>query len=81
MKALLTAQQINKTDRNDARGIAQMMRVLFEEQLALIGAPDAFARIASGYRGTNDAFLPDRAVWAAVGSWPLRVKSGSGRQA
>ena len=27
MKALLAAQQINKTDRNDARGIAQMMRV------------------------------------------------------
>ena len=27
MKALLTEQQINKTDRNDARGIAQMMRV------------------------------------------------------
>src|SRR5271156_956228 len=27
MKALLTAQQINKTDRNDARGIAQIMRV------------------------------------------------------
>src|SRR6202158_4745535 len=27
VKALLTAQQINKTDRNDARGIAQMMRV------------------------------------------------------
>src|SRR5260370_5253491 len=27
MRALLTAQQINKTDRNDARGIAQMMRV------------------------------------------------------
>jgi transposase len=27
MKALLTAQQINKTDRNDARGITQMMRV------------------------------------------------------
>ena len=27
MKALLTAEQINKTDRNDARGIAQMMRV------------------------------------------------------
>src|SRR5260370_22330618 len=26
MKALLKAQQINKTDRNDARGIAQMMR-------------------------------------------------------
>src|SRR5260370_22121475 len=25
MKALLTAQQINKTDRNDARGIAQVM--------------------------------------------------------
>src|ERR1700738_3504963 len=25
MKALLTAKQINKTDRNDARGIAQMM--------------------------------------------------------
>ena len=27
MKALLTAQQISKTDRNDARGIAQMMWV------------------------------------------------------
>jgi transposase len=27
MKALLVAQQISKTDRNDARGIAQMMRV------------------------------------------------------
>src|ERR1700681_2301838 len=27
MRAVLTAQQINKTDRNDARGIAQMMRV------------------------------------------------------
>jgi transposase len=27
MKALLKAQQINKSDRNDARGIAQMMRV------------------------------------------------------
>src|SRR4029077_12620887 len=27
MKDLLTAQQISKTDRNDARGIAQMMRV------------------------------------------------------
>jgi transposase len=27
MKALLAAQQISKTDRNDARGIAQMMRV------------------------------------------------------
>ncbi len=27
MKALLTAQQINKTDRNDARAIAQAMRV------------------------------------------------------
>ena len=27
MKALLTAQQISKTNRNDARGIAQMMRV------------------------------------------------------
>src|SRR5260221_4338774 len=26
-KALLAAQQVNKTDRNDARGIAQMMRV------------------------------------------------------
>jgi len=27
MKALLTAQQISKTDRSDARGIAQMIRV------------------------------------------------------
>jgi transposase len=27
MKALIKAQQINKSDRNDARGIAQMMRV------------------------------------------------------
>src|SRR5215203_5108119 len=27
MKALLKAQQVNKSDRNDARGIAQMIRV------------------------------------------------------
>ena len=27
MNALLAAQQINKSDRNDARGITQMMRV------------------------------------------------------
>ena len=27
MMALLTAQQTNKSDRNDARGIAQMIRV------------------------------------------------------
>ena len=27
MKAVLKAQQVNKIDRNDARGIAQMMRV------------------------------------------------------
>jgi transposase len=27
MKAVLTAQQVDKSDRNDARGIAQMMRV------------------------------------------------------
>jgi transposase len=27
MKAVLRAQQVNKSDRNDARGIAQMMRV------------------------------------------------------
>src|SRR6476469_7808786 len=26
-EGIVTAQQINKTDRNDARGIAQMMRV------------------------------------------------------
>src|SRR5438445_693570 len=37
MKALLTAQQINKTDRNDARGIAQMMRVgLFKRAFRLV---------------------------------------------
>jgi len=27
IKAVLKAQQVNKSDRNDARGIAQMMRV------------------------------------------------------
>ena len=27
MKAVLKAQQVSKSDRNDARGIAQMMRV------------------------------------------------------
>src|SRR5258707_14797112 len=34
MEALVTAQQINKTDRNDARGIAQMMRVRFARDAA-----------------------------------------------
>ena len=59
MKALLTAQQINKTDRNDARGIAQMMRVgLFkpvhvktlvaQEQRMLLTQPQAASAQAAG---------------------------------
>jgi hypothetical protein len=46
MKALLTAQQINKTDRNDARGIAQMMRV---------GSVQGGACEDAGCPGTADA--------------------------
>jgi len=43
MKALLKAQQINKSDRNDARGIAQMMRVgLFKPvHVKTFGCPGA----------------------------------------
>jgi transposase len=59
MKALLTAQQINKTDRTDARGIAQMMRVgLFmpvhlktlvaQEQRMLLDQPQAASMQAAG---------------------------------
>jgi transposase len=46
MKALLTAQQINKTDRNAARGIAQMMRV---------GSVQGGACEDAGCPGTADA--------------------------
>ena len=38
MKAVLKAQ-INKTDRNDARGIAQMMRVGLYRPVSAAGAP------------------------------------------
>ena len=59
MKALLTAQQISKTDRKDARGIAQMMRVgLFkpvhvktlvaQEQRMLLDQPQATSMQAAG---------------------------------
>ena len=39
MKALLTAQQINKSDRNDARGIAQRMRVGLFKPMHACAAP------------------------------------------
>ena len=62
MKALLTAQQINKSDRNDARGIAQMMRIgLFkpvhvktlaaQEQRMLLTSRKLLQRKAAGRRG------------------------------
>jgi transposase len=43
MNALLSAQQINKSDRSDARGIAQMMRV------GLFSRIDLFIRERSGH--------------------------------
>lgn len=36
-KAFLKAQQVNKSDRNDARGIAQMMRVNLYQSVHVIG--------------------------------------------
>jgi hypothetical protein len=59
MKAVLKAQQVNKSDRNDARGIAQMMRVelykpvhvktLASQQARMqLNQPQAIARQAAG---------------------------------
>jgi hypothetical protein len=41
MRAVLKAQ-INKTDRNDARGIAQMIRVEFEARMAELAPKGRF---------------------------------------
>ena len=60
MKALLKAQQVNKSDRNDARGIAQMMRVglfkpvhvktLVSQEQRMRDQPQARAAQADGHR-------------------------------
>jgi hypothetical protein len=64
MKALLTAQQINKTDRNDARGIAQMMRVgLFKPvQVKTLAAQEQRMRemvVAEGVRPAGGSTARD----------------------
>jgi transposase len=56
MMALLTAQQISKADRNDARGVAQMIRVglfkpvqvktLVAQQRRMLLTPGALAQAA-----------------------------------
>ena len=59
MKALLKAQQVNKSDRNDARGIAQMMRVgLFKpvHVKTLIAQEQRMLRIPS-LRRSSRSFL------------------------
>src|SRR5437762_544153 len=81
MKALLTAQQVNKTDRNDARGIAQMMRRgLFKPvHVKTPTAPGVGAVVALTYRATVDQpqrFVHSRAVGAHVGLTPKRYQSG-----
>ena len=82
MKALLQAQQINKSDRNDARGIAQMMRVgLFkpvhvktlaaQEQRMLLTSRKLVQRklidIESDMRGTLRNFGLKVGVVSAIG--------------
>lgn len=82
MKALLQAQQINKSDRNDARGIAQMMRVcLFkpvhvntlaaQEQRMLLTSRKLAQRklidIESDMRGTLHNFSLKVGVVSAIG--------------
>src|SRR5437588_487076 len=83
MKALLTAQQVNKTDRNDARGIAQMMRLdtVRDDPVCrrLMTAPGVGAVVALTYRATVDQpqrFVHSRAVGAHIGLTPKRYQSG-----
>jgi transposase len=89
MMALLKGQQINKSDRNDARGIAQMMRVglfkpvhvktqLAQEQRMLLRSRRLLQRklldLECDLRGTLRNF--SRAVGAHVGLTPRRHQSG-----
>ena len=65
MKALLTAQQISKTDRSDARGIAQMMRV---------GSVQGGACEDAGCPGTADAVDQPQAASAQAAGRGVRFK-------
>ena len=88
MKALLKAQQVNKSDRNDARGIAQMMRVglfkpvhvkklIAQEQRMLLTSRKLVQRklmdIESDMRGTLRNFGLKVGVVSSI-----RYKRGSG---
>src|SRR5215207_5944657 len=89
MKALLKAQQVNKSDRNDARGIAQMMRVgLFkpvhvktlvsQEQRMLLTSRKLVQRklmdIECDMRGTLRNFGPKVGVVSSIG-YEARIRN------
>src|SRR6478752_6395074 len=89
MKAALSAQ-INKSDRNDARGVAQMMRVglyrpvhvktlASQKRRMLMTTPGVGPVVALTFRTTVDVpsrFISSKAVGAAFGLTPRRQQSG-----
>jgi hypothetical protein len=75
MRAVLKAQ-INKTDRNDARGIAQMMRVGLYRPVHVKGTPTAMGAAASGTTcrpPPSGRLLPIGLVFS---TWPATCGSG-----
>jgi Transposase IS116/IS110/IS902 family len=84
MRAVLKAQ-INKTDRNDARGIAQMMRVGLYRPVHVKGVPPPDDNpgvgpvVALTYRATVDVparFRKSKSVGAVFGLTCSRDQSG-----
>src|SRR5262249_32453287 len=91
MRAVLKAQ-INKTDRNDARGMAQMMRAglyrpvhvktLRSQKLRVLLTHQACRNTTSpGSEICSVSCRPTRAARSRVASWRLRISIGSRRRA
>ena len=86
MKALLTAQQINKTDRNDARGIAQMMRVGLTPKRYQSGEIDydgGVSKCGDALRRTilyeaAHSLLTHSGKWSWLKAWGVRVAQRRG---
>jgi hypothetical protein len=63
MKAALSAQ-INKSDRNDARGIAQMTAIAFDPKTSWLVADAGCIKSRSSVRSSNgDLTLPRPGCW------------------
>ncbi|MBV1692588.1 hypothetical protein KRR38_34400 [Novosphingobium sp. G106] len=76
MKVLLKAQQISKSDHNDTRDIAQMMRAGLFKPVHVIDAGDSEAKDAAAKPCPRSAQVAGHRVRSAGHAVQLRLKVG-----